>query len=300
MNYLDTARRAQVIRCLIEGSSVRATSRMTNVSIPTVLKLLVDAGTVCSEYQDGAVRNLTSKRIQVDEAWSYCFSKQKNTTEEKKAEGHGDVWTWIAIDADSKLIATWMVGGRGGECAREFMCDLAGRLANRVQLTSDGHAAYLEAVEAAFGCDVDYAMLIKHFEGEGGKSADVRYSPAKVTSIEKRVITGQPDAKHISTSYVERQNLTMRMGMRRFTRLTNGFSKKAENHAHAVALHAMHYNFCRVHQTLKVTPAMQAGIADHVWEIEEVIALLDAKEKALEAEKGPRRTRGAKGTAVQT
>lgn len=290
MNRLDTDRRSQVVRALVDGCSIRATVRMTGAAKGTVLKLLADLGAVCSEYQDKALRNLTCKRIECDETWSFCGAKQKNVA--KGAAGVGDVWTWTAICADTKLVPSWMIGGRDGEYAKEFIADLASRLTNRVQLTTDGHKAYLEAVEAAFGCDVDYAMLIKKYANEGGVASEVRYSPAACTGIEKKVITGNPDKRLISTSYVERQNLTMRMGMRRFTRLTNGFSKKVENTGHAVAIHFMNYNYCRVHQSLRVTPAMAAGVTDHVWDVEDVIALLVAAEDAREAELGPRRTRG--------
>jgi IS1 family transposase len=251
---------------------------MCDVAFNTVLKLLPEIGKACIEYQDKALRNLSSKRIQCDEIWSFVGSKEKNTSDEKKAEGWGDVWTWVAIDADTKLVPSFMVGSRGAETAKFFMDDLAGRLANRVQLTTDGHRAYLQAVEDSFGSEIDYAMLIKLYGSDSG--ADTRYSPAECIGTQTVGITGRPDAAHVSTSFVERQNLTMRMKMRRFTRLTNAFSKKVENHLYAIGLHHMHYNFCRVHQTLRVTPAMEAGVTDHVWTIEEIVALLDESLRA--------------------
>lgn len=273
MNKLTTQKRAQILGMLCEGMSLRATSRLADVSINTVTKLLVDVGTACAAYQDQALRNLNCKRVQVDEIWSFTYAKAKNVkTAVAAPEGAGDTWTWTAIDADSKLIVSWLVGGRDSGYAHEFMQDVASRLANRVQLTSDGHKPYLEAVEGAFGADVDFATLIKIYGNapEGQR----RYSPAVCTGARKDAVTGNPDPKHVNTSFVERQNLTMRMHMRRFTRLTNGFSKKVENHAHAVALHFMFYNFCRIHKTLRVTPAMQAGVADHVWTLEDVAKLV--------------------------
>ena len=274
MNRMPIAQRAQIIGFLVEGMSLRAASRLANCSINTVTKLLVDVGMACAEYQDKALRNLTCRRIQCDEIWSFVGAKQKNVPDERRGEfGVGDVWTWTAIDADTKLIASWMVGGRDGDAARAFMADLAPRLAHRVQLTTDGHKVYLDAVEESFAWDVDYAMLVKHY-GEGPQGPDRKYSPVEFVAAEKRRITGRPDPAHVSTSYVERQNLTMRMSCRRFTRLTNAFSKKVENHAHAVALHFMYYNFGRIHKTLRVTPAMEAGVADHVWSLEEIAALV--------------------------
>jgi IS1 family transposase len=243
---------------------------MTGVAKNTVLKLLVDAGEACAKFQDEAFQNLPCKRIQVDEIWSFVGCKQK--TKELGGMGMGDVWTWTALCADTKLVLSWLVGGRDAGYATEFMQDLAGRLSNRVQLTSDGHRAYLDAVEDAFGCDVDYAMLVKIY-GSNPES-ERRYSPAVCTGCDRQIITGTPDREHISTSYVERQNLTMRMQMRRFTRLTNAFSKKVENHCAAIALHFLHYNFCRIHQTLRVTPAMEAGITDHLWTVEDIVALM--------------------------
>lgn len=220
-----------------------------------------------------SIRNLTCKRIQCDEIWSFCYSKQKNVPDDKRGQfGYGDVWTWTAIDADTKLIPSWLVADRSSKAAIEFINDLAGRLSNKIQLTTDGHRVYLEAVESAFGSEVDYAMLVKLY-GASAES-EKRYSPSECIGIEKSIISGKPDSKHISTSYVERQNLTMRMSMRRFTRLTNGFSKKVENHVHALSLYFMYYNFCRIHQTLRVTPAMKAGVTDHLWDIVDIIGLL--------------------------
>jgi IS1 family transposase len=251
---------------------------MTGAAKGTVLKLLVDLGAACEQYQDVVFRNLKLTRIQCDEIWEFCYAKAKNVPEEHRGEwGYGDVWTWVAIDAPTKLVPSWAVGRRDGFTAAAFIRDLASRLSTRVQLTTDGHKPYLEAVEGAFGNDIDYAMLIKTYEGDSGsnRSAERRYSPAVCTGEFRQRITGDPDPHHISTSYVERQNLTMRMHMRRFTRLTNAFSKKVNNHKAAVALHFMHYNFARIHQTLRVTPAMEAGASDHVWSIEEIIGLLD-------------------------
>jgi IS1 family transposase len=245
-----------------------------------VLTLLSDLGAACERYQDRVVRNLKTNRIQCDEIWQFVYAKAKNVPEEHKGElGYGDVWTWIALDADTKLVPSWAVGRRDGFTASAFIRDLADRLASRVQLTTDGHKVYLEAVEGAFGSEIDYAMLIKMYEGDSGKggTAERRYSPAVCTGEYKQRITGDPDPANISTSYVERQNLTVRMQVRRFTRLTNAFSKKLDNHKAAVALHFMHYNFARIHQTLRVTPAMEAGVSDHVWSIEEIVGLLETE-----------------------
>jgi len=246
---------------------------MCDVAFNTVLKLLPEIGRVCAEYQDRVFRGLKCKRIQADEIWCFCYAKDKNLPADKQGKfGFGSVWTWVAVDADTKVVPSFMVGNRDAATAKIFIDDLASRLASRVQLTTDGLKVYLEAVEGAFGCDIDYAMLVKLYESS---QEETRYSPAVCVSAEAKTIMGNPDPKHISTSYIERQNLTMRMGMRRFTRLTNGFSKKVENHAYQVALHYMHYNFCRIHKTLRVAPAMEAGISDHVWSIEEIAALLD-------------------------
>ena len=274
MNRLTIEKRASIVRCLVEGNSIRATVRMTGAAKNTVTKFMVDIGRACTVYQDKAFRNLSCKTVQVDEIWSFCYAKQKNVPADLRGEfGYGDVWTWTAICADSKLVPSWQVGGRDSEWAKVFINDLASRLSHRVQLTSDGHKPYLEAVEGAFGCEVDYAVLIKHY----GKAPDGerRYSPSEFIATEAKKITGSPDPQKISTSYVERNNLTMRMGMRRFTRLTNAFSKKVENLECAIALHFMYYNFVRIHQTLKVTPAMAAGVTDRLWEIEDIVKLVD-------------------------
>ena len=274
MNKLTAAKRTQVVAALVEGTSVRATVRMTGVAKNTVSKLAMDLGRACAEYQSRTLVNLRSKRIQCDEVWSFVGAKQKNAKPELVAQGKaGDVWTWVAIDADSKLAVSWLVGGRDAGYAYVFMQDVAARLANRVQLTTDGHKPYLMAVEEAFGADIDFAQLIKLY-GEAPEG-EKRYSPAVCTGIRRIAVTGSPDPTYISTSFVERQNLSMRMGIRRFTRLTNAFSKKVENHEAAVALWFMYYNFARVHQTLRVTPAMEAGLASHVWTLAEIVALLD-------------------------
>jgi IS1 family transposase len=277
MNKLSSAERAQVLQLLCEGMSIRAITRVTGVHKVTVARLMNDAGRALANYQDLVLRNLNTKRIQVDEIWSFTYAKQKNVPTAKAApEGAGDTWTWTAIDADSKLVMSWMVGGRDGDYAMAFMDDVAKRLVNRVQLTSDGHKSYLEAVEGAFGGDVDYAMLVKLYGATPGPAG--RYSPAECTGIRKAAIEGKPDMKHVSTSYVERQNLTMRMHMRRFTRLTNGFSKKVEAHANAVALHFAYYNFVRIHKTLRMTPAMAAGVTDRLWEMTDLVAIVEAAE----------------------
>lgn len=279
MNRLKTQERAQIIGLMVEGMSIRAIARMTGASKNTIVKLLVDAGEAFSAYQDKALRNLPCKRLQLDEIWSFVYAKERNASPEMKAAGEaGDVWTWTAIDADTKLIASWFVGSRDGGAATHFVCDLAERLANRVQITTDGHRAYLEAVEAGFGADVDYAMLIKIYGQpvEGQK----RYSPPQIIGTQTHCCTGAPDPKHVSTSYAERQNLSMRMGMRRFTRLTNAFSKKVENHAHAIAIYFMHYNFVRIHQTLRVTPAMAAGVSDKLWSLADMVRVVDEWEQA--------------------
>ncbi|CAN5557163.1 IS1 family transposase [soil metagenome] len=275
MNRLPIEKRAQIIGLLVEGMSMRGVSRVMGCSINTVTKLLEEVGFACNVYQSEHLRNLQSKRVQCDEIWAFCYSKEKNVApEDKGILGHGDVYTWTAIDPDSKLMISYLVGKRDADYAQAFMMDVAGRLANRVQLTTDGHQPYLNAVSDAFGADIDYAMLVKHY-GPGSTTDQRRYSPAEFIDAEKRVINGNPDIKKVSTSHVERANLTMRMGMRRFTRLTNGFSKKVENLEHAVSLHFMHYNFARIHKTLRVTPAMEAGISDHVWTLEEIAALAE-------------------------
>lgn len=269
---------------------MRSISRVADVSINTVTKLLVDAGSAALAIHDETVRNVASKRIQCDEIWSFCHAKQKNVPTAKAApEGAGDVWTWTAIDADSKLIVSYLVGDRSGDSAMYLMDDLRARLANRVQLTTDGHKAYLEAVEGAFGADVDYAQLVKLYGPT--ITAPGRYSPAECTGTKKIRREGNPDIDHVSTSYVERQNLTMRMSMRRFTRLTNGFSKKLENHVHALALYFVHYNFCRIHKTLRMSPAMAAGVSDRLWSLDDVIAKIDELAPAP-AKRGPYKKRG--------
>jgi len=276
-NRLSTKKRAQIVACLVEGNSIRATCRMTGAAKNTVVKLLADLGAECRAYQDRVLRNLPCKRIECDEIWSFCGMKAKNVPEEKRGEfGYGDVWTWTAICADTKLVPAFCVGTRDAGTGYAFMQDLADRLTERVQLTTDGHSVYLGAVEHAFGKDVDYAMLVKLY-GTGDTFGVGRYSPAKCNGSRKNVVTGNPNPDLISTSYVERLNMTTRMGVRRFTRLTNAFSKKVANLEHAVALHFFHYNFVRVHQSLKgETPAMAAGVADHVWSIEELVSLLES------------------------
>ena len=276
MNKLTQAKRVQIIGALVEGNSIRATCRMTGTAKGTVLKLLADLGKACAQYQDEHLRNLPCKKIQCDEIWSFCYAKEKNVPEEMKGKlGFGDVWTWTALCADTKLVPSFLIGERTATYARKFISDLASRLKNRIQLTTDGNKAYITAVEYAFGIDVDFAMLDKIYATP--PKPDVhRYSPAQCCGAIKKKIKGNPDLAHVSTSFVERQNLTMRMQMRRFTRLTNAFSKKIENLRYAVALHFMHYNFCRIHQSLRVTPAMEAGISDHVWSIEEIADLLNS------------------------
>jgi len=276
MNKLSIEKRVQIIGMLVEGNSMRAITRMVGCSINTVTKLLIDVGTACADYQDKTLRDLPCKRIQCDEIWNFCYAKEKNVPDEHKGElGYGDVYTWTAIDADTKLIPSFLVGRRDARYAHIFMLDLESRLKNRVQLTTDGHRAYLTAVEEAFGGSIDYAMLVKTYGSPESTKDQRRYSPAECTGIEKLPICGNPDKKDVSTSYVERQNLTMRMSMRRFTRLTNGFSKKIENLEHSVALHFMYYNFARIHKTLRVTPAMEAGVADHMWSLEEIIEIAE-------------------------
>ncbi|PHQ96988.1 MAG: IS1 family transposase [Marinosulfonomonas sp.] len=295
MRKLDTKTRALIIRLLVEGNSIRATARIADVSKNTVNKLLIDAGKACSKYHDKHVRNVKASVIQCDEIWSFTYAMQKNIKLATDAPNFaGDTWTWTAIDSDSKLIVSYMVGGRDSGYAIEFMDDLRARLSNRVQLTTDGHKAYLEAVEGAIGGDVDYAQLNKMYgNAPGGKSHEKKYSPAECTGTKRRTVEGNPDKRLISTSHVERQNLTMRMHMRRFTHLTNGFSKKVENHAHAVALHFMYYNFVRVHQTLKVTPAMEAGLTERLWDIRDLVALIDTNEAAPK-KRGPYKKRISK------
>lgn len=272
MNRLPIAKRVQMLNCLIEGCSMRSTSRMCDVSINTVTKFLEELGYACAFYQAQTLVNLPCKVVQSDEIWSFCGSKAKNTPKEKRAEA-GDVWTWVAMCADSKLVISWAVGDRTIRMAKWFMQDLAGRLANRVQLTTDGHKPYLSAVEDAFAGEIDFGMLKKLYSEPGGNQNERRYSQGECCGAIKGTVCGNPDEDKISTSYVERQNLTMRMGMRRFTRLTNAFSKKIANHEHAIAIHYMYYNFGRTHKSLRVTPAMEAGISDHVWSLQEIATL---------------------------
>jgi IS1 family transposase len=287
MNRISVKSRIQILDMLCEGSSMRSISRITGVSINTVSKLLEDAGEVCAAFHDEHVRGVKAQRVQVDEIWSFTYSKEKNVAIAKAApEGAGDTWTWTALEADTKLIVSFFVGTRDGDCAKWFMDNVASRLANRVQLTSDGHKAYLDAVEDAFGANVDYAQLVKLF-GASPDSTKGRYSPAQCTGIKKTPIEGRPSLKHISTSFVERSNLSMRIGMRRFTRLTNAFSKKLENHIHALALYFVHYNWMRIHTKLRVTPAMAAGLTTKLFGWEDIIAIMDAREvEALRQRRG--------------
>ncbi|HVO60353.1 MAG TPA: IS1 family transposase [Terriglobales bacterium] len=272
MNRLSLEARAKILGLLVEGNSFRAITRLTGASINTVTKLLVDLGTACAKYHAQHIRNLKVRRLQCDEIWCFVGAKAKNVRPEREAEGWGDVWTWMAIDADTKLCVSYLVGGRDAGWASDFMEDCASRIKSRVQVTTDGHRAYLEAVEGAFGMDVNYAQLQKIY-GAPTDAEMCRYSPAQCIGADMKLVSGNPDPNHVSTSFVERQNLTMRMSMRRFTRLTNGFSKKIDNHAHMVAIHFMHYNFARIHKTLRVTPAMEAGLSDHVWSLVEIALL---------------------------
>ena len=276
MNKLSVTKRAQILTLLVEGMSLRAISRATDASINTISTLLVDAGEACAAYHDETVRQVRAKRVQVDEIWSFTYAKQKNVARAKAApDGAGDTWTWTAIDADSKLVVSWMVGPRDAGSAYTMMHDLADRMATRVQLTSDGFQAYVGAVEDAFGADIDYSQLIKLYGAP--QEPETRYSPATCHGIIEKHVTGKPDPKHVSTSYVERQNLTMRMSMRRFTRLTNAFSKKLLNHMHHVALYFVHYNFCRIHKTVKMSPAMAAGVSDTLRDAEWIVGLIDER-----------------------
>jgi IS1 family transposase len=283
MNFLTTSDRVRIVACLVEGSSIRATCRMTGVAKGTVLKFLAELGDVCMEYHEQHVKGLKTKRLQCDEIWAFVGAKDKNLTDAKRANpNYGSVWTWTAIDADSKLMVAWAVGERTRAVAHNFMRDVAGRIeAEKIQVTTDGLNAYRSAIKLAFGDGVDFGQAEKVFGNPNTGTPEQRYSPAVCLGCVRRAIAGNPLEGNISTSYVERANLTMRMGMRRFTRLTNGFSKKIDNHRAAIALHFMHYNFCRVHQTLRVTPAMAAGVSDHVWSLEELVSLLVAKEQAI-------------------
>jgi IS1 family transposase len=299
MIRLSPEKRQAVIAALVEGNSIRATVRMTGVAKNTVTKLLVDMGTVCSVHQDRVMRDLNCERIQVDEIWAFVGCKEKNVPEEKRGEfGIGDVWTWVALDAETKLVPTYRIGTREFGDAREFMEDLRKRLANRVQLTTDGHKPYLTAVRGAFKDDVDYAQLIKLYGTEPKVSQSTRYSPGVCIGADRRIVSGSPDPVHISTSYIERQNLTMRMSMRRFTRLTNAFSKKVENLTAAVSLHFAFYNFCRVHKSLGTTPAVAAGITDHVWKLDELIGLLEEAERVHVRRGSYKKTRQASAEAI--
>jgi IS1 family transposase len=284
MNRLPIAKRAQILGMMVEGVSIRAISRMTNASKNTIVKLLADAGNACSEHQDRTLRNLPCKRIQADEIWSFIYAKQKNMPQDMRGQfGVGDVWTWTALCADTKLVPSWYVGTRDADAPWTFMQDLASRLKNRVQLTTDGHKAYLDAVDGAFGTSIDYAMLVKVYGS--APEAEKRYSPPVCLGTERTVIHDTPDLEHISTSYVERRNLSMRMGIRRFTRLTNAFSKKLENHIHALSIYFMHYNFVRIHQALRITPAMEAGVTDRLWDLTDIVRIADEWEAAQKAEK---------------
>lgn len=287
MNKLPLAKRTQILAMLCEGSSMRSISRIADVSINTVSKLLVEAGEACLAIHDEHVRGVKASRIQCDEIWSFCYAKEKNVATAKAApDGAGDVWTWTALDADTKLMVAYFVGDRGAESAMILMDDLRTRLANRVQLTTDGHKAYLEAVEGAFGGDVDYAQLVKLYGSLGGNSPEKRYSPAECIGAKKVRREGNPDIAHVSTSHVERMNLSIRMQNRRFTRLTNGFSKKLDNHIHALALYFAFYNFCRIHKSLRMSPAMAAGVTDRLWNLEDIVAKIDEMAPST-AKRGP-------------
>jgi IS1 family transposase len=292
MNKLPLSKRVMILSMLVEGMSMRSISRTVGVSINTVSKLLVEAGEACAAYHDETVRDVKAEQVQCDEIWSFCYAKEKNVPTAKAApEGAGDVWTWTAIDRDSKMILAYEVGDRSAATAREFMFDLSDRLANRVQLTTDGHGAYLKAVGDAFAADVDYAMLVKLYgEPTGQRGHERKYSPSECTGAIKEPVFGKPDPAMISTSHVERQNLTMRMGMRRFTRLTNGFSKKLENHLHMLSLYFVHYNFVRVHKSLRMTPAMAAGVSDTLHDMEWIVGLIDARAPAPK-KRGPYKKR---------
>lgn len=281
MNQLSTSERASVVRCLVEGNSMRATERITGVTKKAISRLLCLMGPTCESFENATLVNLQCKRIQCDEIWSFIACKEQHIPHAERGRGRGDVWTWTAIDPDTKLIAAWHVGLRESSDSAAFMELLASRLAGRIQLTTDGHRGYLPSVHEAFGSEIDYAQAIKvyHVPLDMGR-IEARYSPSRCKEVKRNALIGQPDPDHISTSHNERHNLTMRMQIRRFTRLTNAFSKKFENHAHAVALHMMHYNFCRIHQTLRVTPAMAAGISDHVWSLEDLVGLLDRQTEA--------------------
>jgi IS1 family transposase len=294
MNRLSKEKRRAVVACLVEGNSLRATSRMTGVSLNTVTKLLLDLGTVCSVHMDKLMRDLYCEKVQCDEIWTFVGAKQRNVRPEKRAEGWGDAWTWVAMDPGSKIVITYRVGPRDSNEAHAFMHDLASRLRYRVQLPTDGHRPYLRAVKSAFKDEIDYAMLVKLYGNDSNPSKpESRYSPGVCIEAIPQTVTGDPDPDHISTSFIERQNLTMRMSMRRFTRLTNAFSKKVENHAAAISLHFMYYNFCRVHKTIATTPAVAAGVVLNRWTIDDLVALLDEAERAVPRKRGPYKKRAA-------
>lgn len=282
MNKLTPAKRIAVLTALVEGNSIRSTVRMTGVAKNTIVRLLKDAGEACAAYQDQVIRNVASRRIQCDEIWSFVYGKDRNIPREVRESSPfvvGSVWTWTAIDADSKLMVSWLVGQRNEQCAAEFINDLASRITGKVQMTTDGLKLYINAIEGAFGGAIDYAMLTKLYGASGNdNSAETRYSPGRIKGSELAIMSGVPDRKHISTSYVERANLTMRMSMRRFTRLTNGFSKKFENHCHMISLFMFNYNFIRIHQTIRCTPAMAAGVTDQLWEMSDLVALIESRE----------------------
>lgn len=290
MNRLSTADRARILSMLVEGSSMRATSRVCDVSINTVTKLLVDAGLACSQFHDDNVRNVSVRRVECDEIWSFCYAKQKNVKGAKAAvDRAGDVWTWTALDSDSKMILSYLIGDRDANYAHAFMLDLRNRLATRVQLTTDGHKPYLEAVDRAFGADIDYGMLVKMY-GEGPKTPEARYSPQPFVAARREIVTGRPSKRHISTSHVERSNLSMRMHMRRYTRLTNAHSKKFENHCHMVALYTVWYNYARVNSAVRMAPAMAAKVSDRLWTMSDIVALIDAA-APVPAKRGPYKKR---------
>ncbi len=288
MNYLSTSQKVQVVKCLCEGMSIRGTVRLTGIAKNTIVGLLEDMGAACADLHDRTVRAVKAKRIQCDEIWSFVGAKKKNASVEQKQAGWGDVWTWTALDADTKLCISYLVGGRDTGWATDFVWDIRQRVIGRPQITTDAHKPYLAAIEIAFGENVDYAQMHKIY-GASSETPEARDSPAKCIGCDMKTVIGTPDYQHVSTSFVERQNLTMRMSMRRFTRLTNGFSKKIENHAAAIALYFAFYNFCRVHQTLRITPAMQAGLTDHVWEVAELVALLPEPQAK---KRGPYKRRG--------
>ena len=293
MNALPNTKRIQILSLLVEGSSMRTISRVADVSINTVTKLLVEAGQACEAFHDEHVRNVHASKIQCDEIWSFCYAKQKNVkTAQAAPEEAGDLWTWTALDSDSKMILSWMVGDRDAGYATEFMRDLESRLAHRIQLTTDGHRAYLEAVEDAFGNNIDYAQLVKLYGESSEPGPERKYSPSVCKGARKHRVQGNPEKKHVSTSHVERHNLTMRMSLRRFTRLTNAFSKKIDNHCHALALYFVFYNFVKIHKSLRVTPAMEAGLTDRVWEWEDVLNLIDAR-KPDPKKRGPYKKRNS-------